>query len=104
MKAPVPTSCGAAALTRSTIWQGKRIAFARDSVGEYFVYYALSIAQLSPRSQVTLVPQDSVEDAIDVFNNGQADVVSAWEPNIYDAEQSGGVSCSAPSSCASSLT
>lgn len=69
---------------------GKRIAFARDSVGEYFVYYALSIAQLSPRSQVTLVPQDSVEDAIDVFNNGQADVVSAWEPNIYDAEQSGG--------------
>lgn len=72
--------------------QGKRIAFARDSVGEYFVYYALSIAQLSPRSQVTLVPQDSVEDAIDAFNNGQADVVSAWEPNIYDAEQSGGVS------------
>ena len=71
--------------------QGKRIAFARDSVGEYFVYYALSIAQLSPRSQVTLVPQDSVEDAIEVFNNGQADVVSAWEPNIYDAEQSGGV-------------
>ena len=69
---------------------GKRIAFARDSVGEYFVYYALSIAQLSPRSQVTLVPQDSVEDAIDVFNSGQADVVSAWEPNIYDAEQSGG--------------
>lgn len=69
---------------------GKRIAFARDSVGEYFVYYALSIAQLSPRSQVTLVPQDSVEDAIDAFNDGQADVVSAWEPNIYDAEQSGG--------------
>ncbi len=71
--------------------QGKRIAFARDSVGEYFVYYTLSIAQLSPRSQVTLVPQDSVEDAIDAFNRGQADVVSAWEPNIYDAEQSGGV-------------
>lgn len=69
---------------------GKRIAFARDSVGEYFVYYALSIAQLSARSQVTLVPQDSVEDAINVFNSGQADVVSAWEPNIYDAEQSGG--------------
>ncbi|MCP4420393.1 MAG: ABC transporter substrate-binding protein [Chloroflexi bacterium] len=68
-----------------------RIAFSRGSVGEYFVYYALSIAQLSPRSQVTLVPQDSVEDAIDAFNNGQADVVSAWEPNIYDAEASGGV-------------
>jgi hypothetical protein len=70
---------------------GKRIAFSRGSVGEYFVYYALSIAQLSPRSEVTLVPQDSVADAIEVFNNGQADVVSGWEPDIYDAENSGGV-------------
>jgi hypothetical protein len=72
--------------------QGKRIAFAQDSVGEYFVYYVLSIAQLSPRSQVTLVPQDSVADAVAVFNSGQADVVSGWEPDIYDAEQSGGAS------------
>lgn len=70
--------------------QGKRIAFSRGSVGEYFVYYVLSIAQLSPRSQVTLVPQDSVADAVAAFNNGQADVVSGWEPDIYDAEQSGG--------------
>ncbi len=68
----------------------QRIAFSRGSVGEYFVYYALSIAQLSPRSDVTLVPQDSVADAVAVFNNGQADVVSGWEPDIYDAESSGG--------------
>jgi ABC-type amino acid transport substrate-binding protein len=71
--------------------EGKRIAFSRGSVGEYFVYYTLSIAQLSPRSQVTLVPQDSVAGAVEAFNNGQADVVSGWEPDIYDAEQSGGV-------------
>ena len=70
---------------------GQRIAFSRGSVGEYFVYYMLSIAQLSPRSDVTLVPQDSVADAVEAFNNGQADVVSGWEPDIYDAEQSGGV-------------
>ncbi|HUS94185.1 MAG TPA: ABC transporter substrate-binding protein [Patescibacteria group bacterium] len=69
----------------------QRIAFSRDSVGEYFVYYALSIAQLSPRSDVTLVPQDSVADAVAAFNEGQADVVSGWEPDIYDAEISGGV-------------
>ncbi len=72
--------------------QGKRIAFSRGSVGEYFVYYTLNIKQLSPRSQVTLVPQDSVADAVAAFNAGQADVVSGWEPDIYDAEQSGGVS------------
>ncbi len=71
--------------------QGKRIAFSRGSVGEYFVYYTLNIKQLSPRSQVTLVPQDSVADAVAAFNNGQADVVSGWEPDIYDAEQSGGL-------------
>jgi ABC-type amino acid transport substrate-binding protein len=72
--------------------QGKRIAFSRGSVGEYFVYYVLSIAQLSPRSDVTLVPQDTVADAIAIFNSGQADAVSGWEPDIYDAEASGGVS------------
>jgi ABC-type amino acid transport substrate-binding protein len=71
--------------------KGKRISFSRGSVGEYFVYYALSIAQLSPRSEVTLVPEDSVVAAIEAFNDGQADVVSGWEPDIYDAEQSGGV-------------
>ncbi|MCA9972905.1 MAG: ABC transporter substrate-binding protein [Anaerolineales bacterium] len=71
--------------------KGQRVAFSRGSVGEYFVYYALSIAQLSPRSDVTLVPQDSVADAVAAFNAGQADVVSGWEPDIYEAESSGGV-------------
>jgi len=67
-----------------------RIAFSRGSVGEYFVYYVLSIARLNPRFDVTLAPQDSVVDAIEVFNAGQADAVSGWEPDIYDAESSGG--------------
>jgi ABC-type amino acid transport substrate-binding protein len=69
----------------------KRITFSRGSVGEYFVYYTLSIARLNPRFDVTLVPQDSVADAIEAFNAGQADAVSGWEPDIYDAEASGGV-------------
>lgn len=69
----------------------KRIAFSRGSVGEYFVYYALSIARLNPRFDVELLPQDSVADAIEVFNAGQADAVSGWEPDIYEAEASGGV-------------
>jgi len=67
-----------------------RIAFSRGSVGEYFVYYALSIARLNPRFDVTLMPQDSVAEAIEVFNAGQADAVSGWEPDIYEAEASGG--------------
>jgi ABC-type nitrate/sulfonate/bicarbonate transport system substrate-binding protein len=70
--------------------KGKRIAFARGSVGEYFMYYTLSIARLNPRFDVTLVPKDSVADAVAAFNAGQADAVSAWEPDIYDAGKSGG--------------
>jgi ABC-type nitrate/sulfonate/bicarbonate transport system substrate-binding protein len=69
----------------------QRITFSRGSVGEYFVYYVLSIAQLSPRADVTLMPQDSVADAVTFFNSGQADAVSGWEPDIYDAEESEGV-------------
>lgn len=71
--------------------QGKRITFARNSVGEYFVYYVLSIARLNPRFDVTLAPQDSVADAVAAFNRREADAVSGWEPDIYEAEESGGV-------------
>ena len=71
--------------------KGKRIAFSRGSVGEYFVYYTLSIARLNPRFDVTLVPEDSVENAVKAFNDGKADVVSGWEPDIYQAKASGGV-------------
>ncbi len=71
--------------------KGKRIAFSRGSVGEYFVYYALSIARLNPRFDVTLIPKDSVADAVQAFNDDQADVVSGWEPDIYEAQKSGGV-------------
>lgn len=71
--------------------RGKRIAFSRGSVGEYFVYYTLSIARLNPRFDVTLVPRDSVADAIKAFNDRQADAVAGWEPDIYDAKESGGI-------------
>lgn len=70
--------------------KGKRIAFSRGSVGEYFVYYTLSIARLNPRFDVTLVPEDTVADAVGAFNKQQADAVSGWEPDIYDAKNGGG--------------
>ncbi len=68
-----------------------RIAFSRGSVGEYFTYYTLSIARLNPRFDVTLLPKDSVAEAVEAFNAGEADAVSGWEPDIYDAEASGGI-------------
>ena len=70
--------------------KGKRIAFSRGSVSEYFVDYTLSIARLNPRTDVTLLPQDTVDEAVKAFNDGKADAVAAWEPNIYDAKKGGG--------------
>jgi ABC-type nitrate/sulfonate/bicarbonate transport system substrate-binding protein len=69
----------------------KRIVYSRGSVGEYFVLFTLNVARLNPRFDVTLVPVDSVLEAVESFNRGQADVVSGWEPDIYEAEESGGV-------------
>jgi ABC-type nitrate/sulfonate/bicarbonate transport system substrate-binding protein len=68
----------------------KRIAYSRGSVGEFFTLFTLNVARLNPRFDVTLVPVDSVSEAVEVFNRGQADAVSGWEPDIYDAAESGG--------------
>ncbi len=70
--------------------KGKRIAFSRGSVSEYFVDYTLSIARLNPHTDVTLMPEDTVDDAVKAFVDRKADAVAAWEPNIYDAKQAGG--------------
>lgn len=69
--------------------RGKRVSFSEGSVGEYFLYYALSLAGLTPQD-ITLVGRQSVADAVAAFNNGEADAVSGWEPDILEAEQKGG--------------
>ena len=51
-----------------------RITFSRGSVGEYFVYYTLSIARLNPRTDVTLLPQDTVADAVKACNDGSISI------------------------------
>ena len=38
---------------------------------------------------VTLLPQESTEAAVKVYIDGQADALSAWEPNVLDAEAKG---------------
>jgi NitT/TauT family transport system substrate-binding protein len=68
--------------------RGKKIAFSQGSVGEYFLYYALSLAGLGPQD-VTLDPQPEVADAVKVYTDGQSDAVSAWVPDVEAAEQAG---------------
>jgi NitT/TauT family transport system substrate-binding protein len=68
--------------------RGKRIAYSSGSVGEYFLYYALSLAGMGPQD-VTLVPQEEVAGAVQQYIDGQVDAVSAWEPDVLTAEEQG---------------
>ncbi len=70
--------------------KGKRIAFVSGSSAEYYMSYVLSIARLNPKFDVTLVPADTPDDAVKLFNEGKADAVSAWEPQLSRAKQGGG--------------
>ncbi len=70
--------------------KGKRIAYVSDSSAEYFVHYVLSIAQLNAKFDVKMLPYDTPDAAVKAFNEGKADVVSAWEPQLSKARQSGG--------------
>ena len=71
--------------------KGKRITFITGSSSEYFMNYVLSIARLNPKFDVTLVPADTPDEAIKLFNEGKADAVSAWEPQLSRAKQGGGI-------------
>ncbi len=69
--------------------RGKRIAFEANGPSAYFVYDLLNTVQLKP-SDVVLLPRPTQADAIEVFNKGEADAVSGWEPVIFGAEKGGG--------------
>jgi NitT/TauT family transport system substrate-binding protein len=68
--------------------KGKTITFSKGSVSEFFLYYALKLAGMTPQD-VTLLPQESTDNAVKAYIDGQADALSAWEPNVLDAEAKG---------------
>jgi ABC-type amino acid transport substrate-binding protein/outer membrane protein OmpA-like peptidoglycan-associated protein len=61
---------------------GLRIAYEAGGASEAFVR-ALPV-------EVTYLPQPTLDDAVRLFNNGEADAVAGWEPGILDAEAGGG--------------
>ncbi len=69
--------------------RGKKIIYTRESVSQFFALYSLAVAGLN-KSNVTLIPAESIEDTINRFNQGQADAVSGWRPDIDKAGQGGG--------------
>jgi len=70
--------------------KGKRITFASGGVSEFFTYYLLNTIQLDPKTDVQLIPQPTIDEAVKFFNDQKADVVVGWEPTIFGAEKSGG--------------
>ncbi len=69
--------------------KGKRIAFEADGPSAYFAHYILHQVGLE-HTDVTMMPMATVNEAIAAFNDNKADAVVGWEPNIYDAERTGG--------------
>jgi ABC-type taurine transport system substrate-binding protein len=69
--------------------KGKRITFSSLSVSHFFVLYTLTVAGIKP-TDVTMIPADSPDIAVQNFTTGQADVVSAWEPNVLEAAKANG--------------
>ena len=61
--------------------KGKQIAFSQASVGEYFLYYALSLAGLGPQD-VTLAATGGGPRRLKAYTDGEADAVSAWVPDV----------------------
>ncbi len=68
--------------------KGKKIAFSQGSVSEYFLYYALGLAGLTP-NDVTPLPKPSVEETVKSYTDGEADAIVAWVPDVQAAEDKG---------------
>jgi ABC-type nitrate/sulfonate/bicarbonate transport system substrate-binding protein len=75
------------AVTTLNDLRGKKIAVAEASVGEFFAYYVLNLAgvTIDPQTGAEIVKASSVADAVDTFNNGRAQAVSGWDPDIQKA-------------------
>jgi NitT/TauT family transport system substrate-binding protein len=77
-------------ITKVNDLKGKRVAFSNGSVGEYFLYYALNLAGMTP-SDIEPLPKETVADAVRAYVEGEADAVSGWDPAIRAAENQGGI-------------
>ena len=70
--------------------KGKRIVSTRGDSNEYLVHYLLSTVQLDPLQDVKMVYVDTLDEALSIFNKGEADAISGYEPAIQQAQTSGG--------------
>lgn len=69
--------------------RGKKVAFSEGSVGEYFLYYAINLAGMTP-NDITPESYETVSEAVQAFVDGKVDAVSAWNPDVIEAENNGG--------------
>ncbi len=70
--------------------RGRALAYERDSSSEYFLRHVLFISGLDPARDVVMLPFSSIEDAIQAFADGKADVVSAYDPYFETPAATGG--------------
>jgi hypothetical protein len=69
-------------------FSGKTITYVKDSASEFMLYSTLDIVGLGA-ADFTPKPFDSMDKAVGLFNQGGADVISGWEPNITNDRKGG---------------
>ncbi|OGG08737.1 hypothetical protein A2154_03960 [Candidatus Gottesmanbacteria bacterium RBG_16_43_7] len=69
--------------------RGCSIGVSAGSVGEYQVLSFMRLTAMTP-ADITIVPFDTVGDAVTAFTSGQLDAVAGWTPDIDSAEEAGG--------------
>lgn len=69
--------------------RGKRIAYESDGSTEFFLRHVLFIAQIPP-GDVTLMPMESIDDAVAAFISGDADAFSGYDPYFAGLDKAGG--------------
>jgi len=70
--------------------KGKRLGFVEDTSSQFFAKYALGIAPPEVSGTVSLEEFKTVDQAIEAFNLGKIDAVSAWEPHLSRTKANGG--------------
>ena len=70
--------------------RNKKLGYVDGTSSKFFMRYVLALLPPDARKSVQTVPFKSLTEAIDAFNRGEIDAVSAWQPYLANTVKYGG--------------
>lgn len=70
--------------------RNKKLGYVEGTSSKFFMRYVLAMLPADGRKSVQPVPFKSLTEAIDAFNRGEIDAVSAWQPYLANTVKYGG--------------